>query len=326
MTAPLDDNVAALWHVVAPIYRDFPLEDGLLEESFDLGHGVALQPRPAWFGAEAIPTWLGYFEKRRVEEAGILLTVERRSEPPGPGREQEESDRSTLRSAEIAVWIASGIRLRHDLTILVEPPGADGKRRFKSWTVLPSVGPSVMREDPLTAAHLRDARALLDVLSRLGEGERRGPLWVAVRMAALASDQHHADIAFTLMWVGLEALFGPEDPGETAHQIAERIALVLESEPSAARSLYQAVKKSYSRRSKVIHGRADGLLKKDTEKEREQAREEFIQTRLWLRRAICRIALDEKTREVFAGRGRDDFLAELAFGATAPAEAGNEGD
>ena len=137
-------------------------------------------------------------------------------------------------------------------------------------------------------------------------------------MAALASDQHHADIAFTLMWVGLEALFGPDDPGETAHQVAERIALVLESEPGAARSLFRAVKKSYGRRSTVIHGRADGLLKKGTEQEREEAQKEFLETRLWLRRAICRIALDEKLREVFVGGKRNGYLAELPFGASSP--------
>jgi hypothetical protein len=326
MTASLDSASETLWHVVAPVYRDFLLEDGLLDEPFDLGHGVTLQRKPAWFGAEAIPDSLGYFEKKRAGEAGLSLTVERRSDQMGPDREQQESDRSTLRSAETAVWITSGIRLRYDLTILVEPPGPEGKRRDKGWTVLPSAGPSVMSEDLLTEEHLRTARALLDVLTKLSEGERRGPLWVAVRMAALASHQYHADIAFTLMWVGLEALFGPDDPGETAHQVAERIALVLESEPGAARDLYRAVKKSYGRRSKVIHGRADGLLKKETEKEREEARTEFTQTRLWLRRAICRIALDEKMREVFSGRGRSDYLAELAFGATLPTKPdGDEG-
>lgn len=302
------------WHMVAPVAMDFRLDDGVLDAPFDMGHGVTLQRRPAWFGEEAIPTWLGYFEKKRVDEARLVLTVECPADSRGPGDVEQERDRSSLRSAQVGVWVASGIRLRYDVTIVVEPVGPDGKRRFKSWTVLP---PDQRRQDapePLTLAHLEEARRLLLVIAELSQGERRGPLWVALRMGALASDQYHADIAFTLMWVGLEALFGPDSPGETVHQVAERMALFLETDAAAASSLYRAVKKSYGRRSSVIHGRADGLLKKRTEKERDEAQEDFFETSGWLRRAIRRIALDEKMREIFAGKGRDAYLSGLPFG------------
>ncbi len=116
------------------------------------------------------------------------------------------------------------------------------------------------------------------------------------------------------MWVGLEALFGPDSSGETIHQLAERIALFLEDDISAARALYRAIKRTYGRRSKVIHGRADGLLRSDTERERVEAMQEFFQTAEWLRRAIKRIALDPEIRRVFASAGRDQYLAELPFG------------
>lgn len=316
----------ATWHLVGPVARDFKLDEGVLDQAFDLGHGIVLARRPDWFGSEAIPTWLGYFERQRAENAALVLLAECRAGLRGPGPKQQEDDKSKLRSAQVAVWIASGIRLRYDVTIVVEPVGSDGKRRFKSWTVLPADLARMDVEQVLTHAHLAEARDLLHVLLELTEGEHRGPLWVALRMGALASDQYHADIAFTLMWVGLEALFGPDSSGETIHQLAERIAFFLESDASAARALYRAVKKAYGRRSKVIHGRADGLLKKDTEREHEESRQDFFQTAEWLRRAIRRIALDPEIRPVFAGAGRDQYLAELPFGRTPVAGAEGKAD
>jgi len=307
------------WHTVAPVYTKFFDEAAVSITGVELGHQVRLQPKPTWFEEDGLPPWIGYFQKRRLVEQGWLaFVVERRVGSKGPTEEQQREDKRKIQLAQIALWLTSGIRLDYDHVFLVEPPGnflpKPSVRQCKSWQSLLTVAhPDQVRELQLESEHVDRAKALLDVLLKLSQDD--GVLWIALRMASFVADERQGDIALTLCWVALEALFSPNDPGETSYQTSLRLALFLEPDRDKARALYRRVKESYTMRSKVVHGRMSGLVKKETDTEKAEAL--FWETVGWFRESTCRIALSETDREVFKSKGRDDYLLELPFKSSA---------
>ena len=81
-------------------------------------------------------------------------------------------------------------------------------------------------------------------------------VWTAMRALWAALTTTEADIRYSLLWIVLEALFGDEgNSGEITHKLAERIALFLTNTADEARELYHKTKKSYQKRSIIVHGR-----------------------------------------------------------------------
>lgn len=52
----------------------------------------------------------------------------------------------------------------------------------------------------------------------------------------------------------MESLFGPEDGGEIAYRLSQRIAFFLESDRGSAQKTYALAKDCYKVRSKLVHG------------------------------------------------------------------------
>jgi len=110
------------------------------------------------------------------------------------------------------------------------------------------------------------------------------------------------DVAFKVASYcsALEALF-LTDKGELTHQLAERVAFFLGSNPTERRSLFTQVKDAYSLRSSSVHG--SGL--KPTE---EKIAGTAVECDKLLRRVLLKIVEDESLNNIF---GDDKELTEF---------------
>lgn len=208
------------------------------------------------------------------------------------------------------IWVASGIRLEWDLVFLMKPhdPGEPCKR----WDRMSrQVKPLKSPDRKLRRAHLEEARQILAVIRT---SPRKGALWTAIRIAAFALDERQGDIALVLSWAGLEALFGPDSPGETVHRTSMNLALFLAPGGKEAQELSHRVRQSYTLRSKVVHGRQSGLAPGSSSDRTAKAMTLLNDTVGWLREGTRRIALDKDLRETFQSpEKRSAFLEALPF-------------
>jgi hypothetical protein len=66
------------------------------------------------------------------------------------------------------------------------------------------------------------------------------------------------------MWIVLESLFGASELLETTHQLAQRIAVFLETDVAQREKVYRQVKKAYGYRSRVAHGTSASIGEKES--------------------------------------------------------------
>ena len=116
-----------------------------------------------------------------------------------------------------------------------------------------------------------------------------------------------------MRWCTVSPLYWPDQPGETSHRLAERLALFLAQRGAEARDLYQDVKKGYGLRSKIVHGMRGIGGKGGKGLDPETGDRHLHEVQEWLRESLCRILLCKASLETFSGKGRDRFLNELAF-------------
>jgi hypothetical protein len=292
--------------VTAPVEGDVEPEGGLLDQPFDLGGGASLSVKPAWLTAKAIPAEaLGSSDHYRALKAPYIFLLERPNEILQMG--DWEADQETLRAMQQCIWIASGIRLEWDLMFLMKPD--DSGETCRRWDRMSRQVKPLKAPDPkLRRVQMEEARQILAVIRTL---PRKGALWTAIRIAAFALDEPQGDIALVLAWAGLEALFGPDSPGETVHRTSMNLALFLAPNGKEAQELSHRVRQSYTLRSKVVHGRQSGLAPGS---EAAKAVALLNDTVAWLREGTRRIALDGGLRETFQSpEERSAFLEALPF-------------
>lgn len=76
----------------------------------------------------------------------------------------------------------------------------------------------------------------------------------AVMMLDTARTQYHLPSRIAFYVPMFEALFVAKSEGEIAHQVSEKVAFYLESEPNAIKNIYDTIKDAYTIRSKFFHG------------------------------------------------------------------------
>jgi hypothetical protein len=155
----------------------------------------------------------------------------------------------------------------------------------------------------LQSGDLEKAKALFGSIREL---DPSGAVWVAVFMLFKAIVDPEWPSRLPLLWIALESIFGASDGREIRHQLAERVALLLETSANA-KALYHATKKAYDWRSKTIHGYR--LIGSD-EKEGEEM---MLHTEDILRASLVKILVDKTLRDTLNGGTRDEYLSELAF-------------
>jgi len=135
----------------------------------------------------------------------------------------------------------------------------------------------------------------------------RGTIWTASRILWKALNDEVWEVRLLLLWVALEALYGPEDSREINFRISQRIAFFLGTNGDDRRRLYSEAKDGYTWRSKAVHG---ARLKTVDESTRLRV---WAEAELLIRRTLVKILLDSDLTSSFDSKNRERLLDDLVF-------------
>ncbi len=177
---------------------------------------------------------------------------------------------------------------------------------MQSGTVPPLIAHKMDRnsEAVLEQNALGMAKQLHESIIRL---ERNNPIWIAVYTLWDSLTEEQVEIRYLLLWIVLEAVFGPNDSREITYRISHRIGFFLASDGKEAREISADVKKGYGLRSKVVHGMKTQKIK-----------EEEFQEMLWkteniVRRALIKTLLEPDIFDKINSNEREDYLDNIVF-------------
>ena len=205
--------------------------------------------------------------------------------------------------ASVALWLAKPSRLTCGPVMHFGQKGVSTSLR-QAGTLKPILISTNDTQNELTAADVALASKLLEAIVAL---PRERTLWTAIRFLLSALTEKGWETRFVWLWVVLEALFGPDSPGETTYRLAQRIALFVGEENSEQERIFAATKQAYGWRSKIVHGRHLSRLTSEGSLELSANTEQAI------RSALSKILLDKNRLTIFDGKGRDTFLDGLLF-------------
>jgi hypothetical protein len=133
---------------------------------------------------------------------------------------------------------------------------------------------------------------------------RKNAVWTALRSIWGALTMSSEDLRYSLFWVGLEALLGPDGSGEIVYKLSQRVALLLSKSAEEAKQNFRTAKDCYNTRSKIVHGRWNG----DPKMLLHMANTEAIS-----RNILLRVLNDPALLKGFLSKERDKFLEEMIF-------------
>jgi len=268
---------------------------------FEIGDGIVIARTPDFLKHGEVVRDLGWPIKDCVEQAKFAFIKE--YEADGLGAEHDEA-LSHIRDCNLALWIAqpSRIGFRYEVNLLF----VESDEPFRQHIGLCEP----MLCSPSDACNSLTIDDLLKAKDMYKNMPQEGSVRTAILALARALTESNWATRYLVLWIGLEALFGPDDAREMTHRIAERIAMFNGSGlPGADRkTIYRQVKDCYGWRSKIVHGLKLGSLTPQKSGELRDTSERFI------RDALTHILLDPAILTEINGSRREQYLDELVFG------------
>jgi hypothetical protein len=214
-----------------------------------------------------------------------------------------------IRQANLALWLARATDVSVDVLAKIERyPDTAFPRAMSSLT---SYHGNRLRPHPddhgeaLTQEDLMRARQLnVSLSAALLE---KGAVEIAIRALWMALTMSDWNLRYVLLWIALEALFGPKDSGETTYRLPNRMALFLAPERSAGELIRLWATKAYGARSRIVHGRGLDVTAKGTD-----GPNLVHKTEQYAAEAIRRALLEPTLAALFKGN-RDRNLDRLMF-------------
>ncbi len=287
--------------------------DELVAEPVAFGGGVVLERIPAWVQSVEATLLDGWTALQRVKDAKLVFRIEYEADAlhsPDPDW-KGQTPRSIQQVVDEKIWLA-GVALW-----IVVPTG---------WSVghlyhFQEKGDAMSRRSTgpankvrVASEHIYDAPTLpqLRQAARYHEAmlalDRKGTIWSAVGLLSQALSDDQWIPRYVLVWVTLEALFGPEDSREMRFRLAQRLAFFLGSDREERVRLFRDALRGYDLRSKAVHG---GRLASLTDKD---SHERLVQSEGYARRAMAKVLSDASVAGTFdGGARREQFLDELIF-------------
>ncbi len=307
------------WSVIAPIrYLD---RAGLFKSDTPLGPGVRIIPLPAFLGETAIHEEIGKKSTAWVKACDYAIAVEfdaaspKESDPDWSGKTpQNKEARATelVYLSYFALWLAKPTELAFHVLFLAHH---HNDRWEYVWH----------NEFRLMSPNAEDAKANLthpdlelagQILKALISIKRGSAVWVAVRSILEAHQQDWWDGRYLYNWIGLEALFGPENPTEITYRLSLRASYFISREPDQRKALFSTIRELYGLRSRVVHGfRISNPVPEDQ-------KAALDETERIIRQALLRIFTEPAMANNFVGKKREEFLENLVF-SVRPLDAGS---
>lgn len=210
--------------------------------------------------------------------------------------------------ANLALWLALPSKIGFEILVHADQPDADTWNLRQLHIFHPLIPLSSYAQARLGKNDFEFARGLYLALASLTKLPREGTVWTAIHALRQALTEETWVIRYLLLWVALEALFGPEDAREVTFRLSQRAAFFLTDDRMEAQKLFDVVKTGYSWRSKVVHGMRLRKRPKKTSDEEMMSEVEDL-----LRRSLKRLLNDLPTIETFEGKNRERYLDSLVF-------------
>ncbi|MBI3455496.1 MAG: hypothetical protein HY002_06895 [Candidatus Rokubacteria bacterium] len=307
----------ATWYTVALLREPFlaPFR-GLI----DLANGVMLGSIPDWLRAAEMETEeqpnLRWPYVRAVTGLPMFVLFQQ-YDAEGPDdlddtwndpdermtKGRTASDR--LMVANLAVWLVQPKTTLRFGDVLHVGQRADGAWRIRSLLHPAPFRPEVDRAGTptLTGDHLAEVRVLNGIIGGL---TRHGPLWTALRSLWGALTEGWFHNRYMLLWIAMEALFGPKGRSEITRRLARNLSLFMAANAQEQTTLWAAARQDYDQRSGIAHGEIGRV-------QRTEWVELILRAEDWLRPALVRILRDRDLRETFSDQThRQVFFANLA--------------
>lgn len=223
---------------------------------------------------------------------------------PGPNNAERRALRMLERTTE-AVWITKRSTFSFDFIVDFSRDGPPASSiswgRVPSLVSLPSYANEILGSADLEqASEVNDAIA--QVLPRTALNIALDALWHALT-------ETNPFLRYLLLWVALEALFGPESSQELSYRLALRLTRFGEHQGEKLQSRFSEIRMAYDLRSKIVHGRTKGALGKDDSDRWVLFCEGLLQS------ALRRILTDPNLRAVFcSAKEREGYLDAIALG------------
>lgn len=304
------------WYTISPlIYTD--IESDMVIGTKWAG-GVTLIKTPRWLLEKKVMSQLSTWQRDRLRSRSKLsLQVQYDAESLGEADptwkhkgtlSKQDVAQEYIRIATLCLWLARPTSLTNEVIFHVEDPDINGEHGIREIRQIGRIFPNNAHEQ--RAQHdqdtIRESIELSECVKKLPRQD--GAVWTALYVLWRAlSEIHQGEVRILLLWIALEALFGPKDAREIRHRIAERIALFLPEDLAEARVLYRQVKRGYDTRSKIAHG-----MRLD-EGDRSGGDRTMMEAQALAQRCLVKILRDERLCGLFNGKRREEYLDELAF-------------
>jgi hypothetical protein len=293
------------WYTVTPLHNlKMPAES-----RFDFGAGVVLGPLPSWICNDPMVEMLSTIDRQAVKEAAQAFIVEYEAASLGDQDPSwKESEPKSIQETKyelgvlgnLALWLSRPSAVCS--TVVMHAPQFGSEPAVQQIT---RHSPFLCHPKDVEAAVSLDDISLASKLHlSLVQIPRQNAIWTAIRAACFALQMNTTEIRYSLWWIALEALFGPEDAREITHGLSQRIGFFLGENKKTARELFARARKGYTFRSKVVHGR----WKENPETELLMADAETS-----TRRSLLRILQDAEVRKTFLEKNRETYLDDLVF-------------
>lgn len=283
------------------------------DKPITLGHGVIFRLAPDWFKEKQISEALTEDQRDKlIGGKSFVLMLEYAADSlgdPDPEwrgkkpRSKQVRALELIQLANIALWLAKPSSIGFDLLIHADCPSTSW-----SWRQIQEFPPLAPHFNDvgnrLTKDDVESARNLHLSLSAL---PRDGAIWVAVGTLWKSLLESQWEIRYVLLWIVMEALFGPEDTREATYRLSQRVAFFLASDREEAREIFKDARANYTWRSRVVHGMRLAKLSEN------EARQILYRTEEFVRKSLNRLLSDQKLIQTFSGKDRESYLDNLAF-------------
>lgn len=299
------------WQTVAPVLPEYHDREGVFLQQFPLGSGVSIAPLASFALPEEIAQQTAFRDLAEIRHQQFAFVAEYEAaffgEPDSTGTSKQLQAERLIRLAMLSFWIVrpTGMGFKVVFTAEVDESGRHGR----GWkTFMPTLVPlASYQRAKVESGDLQFARELFSVLVTLPS---EGTLWVAETMTLKALREYDGANRFILLWIALEALFGPSDGREMTHRLSHRLAFFLGETPEEAKAIFREGKEGYRWRSKIVHGfHVSGMTA-----ERSLALTSFAED--VVRRSMNKILRDARLQAAFESDSeREKYLDEMAFSA-----------